>query len=120
MPMCGSTPTSFEARMVCSSSSSFSTTMMTFLPSLRPSKRDANEGAILVAVADDEALGVLVHRECRDQFRLAARFEAEMKFLAGIDDLFDHFAQLVDLDRENAAILVLVTELRDRRLKGAS
>ena len=74
---------------------------------------------ILVAVADDKALGVLVHRQRGDQFRFAARFETKMKLLAGIDDLLDHFAQLIDLDRKNAAIFVAITELRDRVLKRA-
>ena len=77
------------------------------LAELAAEQRDANEGAILVAVADDEALRVLVHRERGDQFRFAARFESEMKLLAGVDDFFDHFAQLIDLDRENAAIMIL-------------
>src|SRR6202023_1482458 len=52
-------------------------------------------------------------------FRFAARFESEMKFLSGIDDLFDHLAQLVHFDRENAAIMVLVAELLDRLLESA-
>ncbi len=81
--------------------------------------RGPDEGAVLVAVADDEALGVLVHRERGDQLRFAARFETEMKLRAGVDDLFDHFAQLVDLDRKDAAILVAITELLHRGLKGA-
>ena len=89
------------------------------LAELATEQRDANESAVLVAVADDEALRVLVHRERSDQFRFAARFETEMKFLAGVDDLFDHFAQLIDLDRENAAILILVTEFGYRILKRA-
>ena len=74
------------------------------MPSLRPSKRDANEGAILVTVANDQALRILVHGQRGDQFRFAAGFETKMKLLAGIDDFLDHFAQLIDLDRENAAI----------------
>ena len=73
--------------------------------------------AILVAVADDETFGVLVHRKRGDQFRLASGFESKMKLFAGIDDFFDDFAQLIDLDRKNAAILILVTELSDRALE---
>src|SRR4029077_2320627 len=42
-----------------------------------------------------------------------------MKLLAGIDDLFDHLAQLVDFNRENAAIFVAVTELAHGSLKRA-
>ena len=75
------------------------------LAELAPEQRDADEGAVLVAVADDEALGVVVHREPGEQLRLAARFEAEVERLAGIEDLFDDFAELVDLDREDAAIM---------------
>src|SRR5262249_28605133 len=37
--------------------------------------------------------------------------------LAGIDDFFNHFAELIDLDRKNAAILAFVVVLRDRVLK---
>ncbi len=89
------------------------------LAELAAEQSDADESAVLVAVADDEALGVLVHRERGDQFRFAAGFESEMKFLAGFDDLFDHFPQLVDLDRKNSAVMVLVTEFRHRVLKRA-
>ncbi len=66
--------------------------MMTDLAEPPPEHGGANKGAILVAVANDEALRVLVHRERGDQLRLAARFESEMKLLARFDDLFDHFA----------------------------
>src|SRR5437870_10376492 len=80
-------------------------------------KCNANESWIFVAVADDQALRILLHRERGDQFRFAARFEAKVKLLACVDDFFDHFAQLIDLDRKNAAIFVLITELRHRRPK---
>src|SRR5207248_6016340 len=45
--------------------------------------------------------------------------QSEVKLQAGIDNLFDDFAQLVDLDRENASIFIAITELRHRGLKGA-
>ena len=79
----------------------------------------ADVSAVFVAVANDEALEILVHRERRDQLRLRAGFEAKMKFLAGVDDLFDHLAQLVHLDREDAAVVVAETEFVDRALEGA-
>ena len=88
--------------------------MMTHLPSLLPEQRDADEGAVLVAVADDQGLGVRVHGERREQLGLAAGLEAEMICLAGIDDLLDDLAQLVHLDREDAAIMALVADLVDR------
>ena len=80
-------------------------------------QRNANESGIFVAVADDQALRVLVHGERGDQFRFAAGFEPEVKLLAGIDNLFDDFAQLIDLDRENAAILIAITELQTSRFE---
>src|SRR5207249_9829714 len=82
-------------------------------------ERNANERGIFIAVADDQTFRILVHGERGDQFGLAAGFETEMKLLAGVDNLFDNFAQLVDLDREDAAILVAITELRHRSLKCA-
>src|SRR4051794_11373998 len=42
-----------------------------------------------------------------------------MKFLPGIDDFFDHFTQLIHLDRKDAAVNAAVTELRDGVLEGA-
>ena len=41
-----------------------------------------------------------------------------MKLRAGIDDLFDDFAQLIHLDRKDAAILVAIAELLHGGLKG--
>ncbi len=84
-----------------------------------PEHGGANVGAVLVAVADDEALHILMHGERGDQLGLRAGFEAEMVFLSGIHDLFDHFAELVDFDWENAAVFVLVTEFAHRALEGA-
>ena len=52
----------------------------------------ANKSAILVAITNDEALGILVHRERGDEFRFAPGFETEMKLRARIDDLFDDFS----------------------------
>src|ERR1700722_12602778 len=41
-----------------------------------------------------------------------------MKLQAGVDDLFDHFAQLIHFDRKNTAIQASVTKLADRVLEG--
>src|SRR5205807_9546382 len=82
-------------------------------------KCDANEGGIFVAVADDQTLRVFVHGQCGNQFRFAARFESKMKLLACVDDFFNYFAQLIDLDRKNAPIFAAITELCHRGLKGA-
>ena len=104
MPIIGSTPTSFATRRVCSQLLEFLDHDDDRLAELAAEQRGADEGAILVAVADDQALGILVHRERGDQLRLAAGLEAEMKLRAGVDDLLDHLAELVHLDREDAAI----------------
>ena len=87
------------------------------LPEFATEQRDTNKSGIFVSVADDEALGVLVHRERGDKFRFAAGFQSEMKLLASIDNFFDDFAQLIDLDRKDAAILTAIAEFRDRVLK---
>src|ERR1041385_2959246 len=47
----------------------------------------ADKRAILVTITDNKTLGILMHRERGDQFRLAPRLEPEMKFGTGIDDL---------------------------------
>ena len=65
--------------MIWRSSSSFSTTMMTFLPSLRPEQRHLDEAGVLVTVADDEAARLVLHREAGEQFGLAAHLEAEIE-----------------------------------------
>src|SRR5205807_9755454 len=89
------------------------------LAKFAPKQRNTNESRIFVTVADDQAFRILVHGERSDEFRFAAGFQSEVKLQAGIDNLFDDFPQLVDLDRENAAIFIAITELRHRGLKGA-
>src|SRR5205823_12839763 len=78
-----------------------------------PQKRDPNKSRILVAIANDQALRVLVHGQGRDQLRFAARLQAKVKHLAGIDDLLDHLAQLIDFDRKNAAVFSAVVKFCD-------
>src|SRR5436190_4136268 len=84
-----------------------------------PQKRDPNKSRILVAIANDQALRVLVHSQGRDQLRFAASLQAKVKRLAGIDDFLDHFTQLIDFDRENAAVFSAVVEFRDRVFESA-
>jgi hypothetical protein len=52
-----------------------------------------------------------------EQFRLAADLESEIEWLARIQNFFNHFAQLVDLNRKDTAILALIVELGDRAPK---
>ena len=42
-----------------------------------------------------------------------------MKRLSGVDDLLDHFTQLINLDRENAAVIAAVLEFGNRVVKSA-
>ena len=58
-----------------------------------------------------------MHRERSDELWFASSFQTEVKLQTGIDYFFNHFAQLIDLDRKNAAILTFVAELSDRVLK---
>src|SRR4030088_1696291 len=89
------------------------------LAKLSTKERDADVSFVLVAVADDEALRVFVHGERSDRLRLAPGLETEVKLLPRIDDLLDHLAQLIDLDRKNAAIISSIVELAHGGLKRA-
>ena len=84
------------------------------LVQLGAEQRHANETGVLVAVADDQAAELALQGQAGEQLRLAAHLQAEIERLARVQDLFHHLAQLVDLDREDAAILALVIELGDR------
>jgi len=73
---------------------------------------------VLVAVADDEALGALVHGQGDHQLGLGAGLEAVVEVLAGGDDLVDDLAELVDLDGEDTAVFALVALFLDRLGEG--
>jgi hypothetical protein len=77
-------------------------------------QRDLYVLAILVAVADDQGLGVVHDRHDRQQLRLAARLEADVVGAAEVDHLLDHVALLVHLDRIDRAVPVLELVLGDR------
>ncbi|MCY1432142.1 hypothetical protein D9M71_481320 [compost metagenome] len=74
-------------------------------------QRQADELAVLVAVADD---GAALRRQCqhRQQFRLGAGFQADGNVLGG-DDVFDHRFLLVHLDRVQRGVLALVFQTLD-------
>ena len=76
--------------------------------------------SVLVTVADDDAIRVTVDRDGSEKLRLAAALQPEMKFRARVEDFFHHLAELVDLDREHAAIRLLVTGLGDGAGKRAA
>ena len=82
MPIIGSTPTSSRRANRLHELLELLDDDDDLLAELAAEQRDSDEGAILVAVADDQALRVLVHRERREQLRFAAGLEAEVKRLA--------------------------------------
>ena len=89
------------------------------LAQFAPHKCDPNKGRILVAIANNQTFRVLVHGQGSDQLRLASRLQAEVKSLAGVNDLFDHFTQLIDFDREDTAVFSSVIEFRNCGLEGS-
>ncbi len=93
------------------------------LAELAPEQRGADEVVVLVAVADDERLVVGVHREAREDLGLAADLDAVVVGPPRIEDLLHHLAELVDLDREDAAVhaaeLVLGDGLEEGLVEGA-
>ena len=89
-----------------------------FLPELQPDQRGTNELIVLVAVADHETLRIGMNGDGGNQLGLAAGLDSEMIGQPGIDDLLDHFAKLVDLDREDPPVFVSVVTLGNGLGKG--
>ena len=75
------------------------------LAQLAAEQRHLDVERVLIAVADEEALGIAMDGERGEEFRLAADLEAELVGRAGVHDFLHDFAELVDLDREDAAVL---------------
>ena len=69
---------------------------------------EVDELAVLVAVADDEGLGVVHVGERGEQFRFAAGLESVMKGAPEARHLADHLVLLVDLDWIDSAVASLV------------
>ncbi len=87
------------------------------VPELLAHQRQADELAVLVAVADDgAALGC--QRQHRHQLRLGAGLETDGDVLRG-DDVLDHRLLLVDLDRVQRGVAALVFEALDVGVEGA-
>ena len=87
------------------------------VPELLAHEGEAHELLVLVAVADDDVLGVLGESENRLQLGLAAALEADAVRLAEFDDLLDDVALLVHLDRIHRRVAAGVAELLARLLE---
>lgn len=74
-------------------------------------QRQADEFAVLVAVADDGP-ALRCESQHRQQLRLGTGFQADGDVLGG-NDVFDHRFLLVDLDRVERGVLALVFQARD-------
>ena len=88
-------------------------------PELLREQRRLDERAVLVAVAEDQRLGVLLQRERDQQLRLRAGLDPEVEGAPVLHQLLDDVALLVDLDRVDAAERAPVLVLHDRLLEGA-
>ncbi len=84
---------------------------------LLPHEGEPHELVVLVAVADDDVLRALGHREHRLQLRLRAALQTDAVRLAELDDLLDDVPLLIDLDRVDGRVPTAVLELLDRRLE---
>src|SRR5205814_6601542 len=78
-----------------------------------------DETRVFVTIADNQAARLVLQRQANEELAFAAYFQSEIVGFACVQNLFHHFAQLIDLDRKNAAIFALITELADGILKGA-
>src|SRR5437764_411178 len=83
------------------------------LAQLDSHQRHADEVGVFIAVANDQAVRLGLQRQAGEQFRFAADLQSEVIGFAGVKNLFDDFAQLVDLDRKYAAVFALVIEFGD-------
>src|SRR6185312_13990597 len=80
-------------------------------PELRRQQRRLDVLLVLVAVADDERVFVVEHGHDGEQLRLRPGLEAVVILLAGLRDLLDDVAVLIDLDRVHALVRALVAVL---------
>src|SRR5690606_31712922 len=69
------------------------------MPELLSHECQSNELMVLVAVADDQVVGVCIQSKHSLKLRLGAAFEANTVLASGVGNLLDHVALLVHLDR---------------------
>src|SRR5204863_9628791 len=67
----------------------------------------------------DPSPTVFLHGNRSNQHRFPPCFQPKLKLFARIDNFLNDLAQLIDFDEKNAAILIVITEFRDRALKCA-
>jgi hypothetical protein len=111
--MRGFTPVSFDISMMLVDLGELLDDDDDLLAQLAAEEGEPDVVVVLVAVADDEALGALVHGQGDHQLGLGAGLEAVVEVLAGGDDLVHDLAELVDLDGEDAAVFALVALFLD-------
>ena len=87
------------------------------MPELLADQRQPHELVVLVAVADDQVVGLVGERDDRLQLRLRSAFEAHAIRLAEFVNFLDDVPLLVDLDRKHGRVLARVAVLLDRRLE---
>src|SRR5262245_38283698 len=87
------------------------------LADLAGQNRHLDELIVLETVADDGRVGAIGQGKDGEQFGLGACLQAEVEWLAVVQDLLDDLALLVDLDRVDAAVTTLVLVLLDGRLE---
>ena len=76
---------------------------------------DLDVGTVLVAVADDQRVGVVHGRQDREQLGLAAGLETDAERPPEVDDLLHDVALLVHLDRVDRPVTAPILVLLDRR-----
>ena len=82
-------------------------------------KREVDEGVVLVAVADEEGLGIFQVGEGGEELGTGSGFEAVVVAAPEFHDFLNDLLLLVDLDGIDAAVLATVAALFNGMSKGA-
>src|SRR5262245_37682623 len=89
-----------------------------FFSQLGSQKRDPDEIRVLVSVTNNQTAKLALQGQPGEELGLAPNLQAEIKRFPCIQNLFHHFAELINLNRENTAVTALVVEFRNRIAKG--
>ena len=79
---------------------------------------ELDEGGVLVAVANNEGAGLVLKGHAGEELRLAPDLKPEGIRAPSLEDFLHHLAELVDLDREDAAVSPTVAILGNGGAKG--